>query len=249
MVSWLSLGAKHAAFLRDSQSGCHCRSPRGSCPRRAERAAPPARPLLRCPAPGRGGRRGEVFPVGRQGPGHGSPAPPRHNADGCEAAGRRPPRGSPKAPGPARAGGRLTWRWRLEGAVSVLRSPARQPRAVRGGAEPRKGPARAVGRPGGAQLQRDRAGGQGPGGARAVGRWRRLSEHRSAACAQQVLDQKTPAQVAHGGRRGKAEEHRGRHRVPVGAGVGRHGAGQHRAAPGCRTPGPRAAPGRRLPQG
>lgn len=123
-------------------------------------------------------------------------------------------------------------------------------------------PPRAVGRPAGAdglgggraQLQGHGAGGQGPdlrarrgggggggrgeSGRRAVGRGRRQPRRRGAPSAQQVLNQETLAQMAKAGRGGAAEERGGGHHVPVRAGVGRQGAGEHGGArgPAARPP-------------
>jgi hypothetical protein len=146
----------------------------------------------------------------------------------------------------------LTWDWWLEGTVSVHRSPARQPRTVSRGAEHLKSPPCAIGRPGRAellgrraQLEWDRAGGQGPelrargggkGGRGALERrwWQPMRW--GAPAPQQVLDQETLAQVAKAGRRWEVEKRRGSHHVPVRAGVGRHGAGEHSALPGAAEP-------------
>lgn len=109
-----------------------------------------------------------------------------------------------------------------------------------------KRPPCAVGRPAGAdwfcrraQLEGNRAGGQGPdlraraeSRCRAVvlGRW--WSERRGAPSPQQVLDQETLAQAAKARRGREVQERGGGHHVPVGAGVGRHGAGEHDARRG-----------------
>lgn len=109
-----------------------------------------------------------------------------------------------------------------------------------------KRPPCAVGRPAGAdwfcrgaQLEGNGAGRQGPdlraraeSRCRAVvlGRWE--SERRGAPSPQQVLDQETLAQVAKARSGGEVQERGGSHHVPVGAGVGRHGAGEHDARRG-----------------
>ena len=151
----------------------------------------------------------------------------------------------------------------MEGTVSVPRSPARQPGAVRRGAEHLKRPPRAVGRPAGAdwfcrgaQLERNRAGGQGPdlsargeSCCRTVGWGRWQPVRRGAPSPQQVLDQETLAQVAEARRGGEVQQRGGSHHVPVGAGMGRHGAGEHGAAPRTAArPLPDPRPARRLPQ-
>lgn len=67
---------------------------------------------------------------------------------------------------------------------------------------------------------------------------------RGAPSTQQVLDKKTLAQVAEARRGREVQERGGSHHVPVGTGVGRHGAGEHGAAPGSAArppPAPRAA--------
>lgn len=65
-------------------------------------------------------------------------------------------------------------------------------------------------------------------------RGRRQPVRRGAPSPQQVLDQETLAQGAEARRRGEVEERGGRHHVPVRAGVRRHGAGEHSAAPARR---------------
>lgn len=89
-----------------------------------------------------------------------------------------------------------------------------------------------------------RAGGCGGGGDQsrrgAVVRGWLQPVRRGAPSPQQVLDQETLAQVAKARRCGEVEERGGRYHVPVRAGVGRHGAGEHSAAAGA--PASRSAP-------